>query len=240
LAKRYELEERLLKVKATSSKARAEQQELELLRSRSHLDLKRRQLAGLQVRAGMAGVVQQIGGAGRLQEGQAVAANAVLAKIIQPGKLRAEVTIPESVSWEIEIGQPAFVETRGGNVAGRVAGIDPVVSKPAETVTVYVALEGKAPKGIRPGSTAACSIEIERLSDVLHVERALNAGNAGPNSQVSLFKITEDGKAAVRVSVKLGRCTPSRMQVLAGLREGDQVILSDTSAFDKVDRISLL
>lgn len=236
LARRYEIEERFLKANAASARARLRQREIQLERAHSLLEFKRRQVAGLIVRAGMDGTVLRIGGTERLQEGQAVTPNTVLATILQPAQLRAELAIPDSHSGEIQVGQPALIETHAGKVPGRVAGIDPAVAAATGTVIVYIALEGQLPKGVRPGSKVDGVIEIERLTNVLHMPRQAS-GEA--NQQVSLFKLVEGGQSALRVLVKLGRSSPSQVEVLDGLEAGDQVILSDMSSAATSSRIQL-
>lgn len=144
LARRYEIEERFLKANAASARARLRQREIQLERAHSLLEFKRRQVAGLIVRAGMDGTVLRIGGTERLQEGQAVTPDTVLATILQPAQLRAELAIPDSHSGEIQVGQPALIETHAGKVPGRVAGIDPAVAAATGTVTVYTDLDSRS------------------------------------------------------------------------------------------------
>jgi len=104
------------------------------------------------------------------------------------------------------------------------------------TVTVDVALDGALPTGARPDLSVDGVIDLARLHDVVYVGRPA-LGNE--NSTLSLFKIDPDGKEAVRVPVKVGRESVNSIQVLEGLKEGDQVILSDMSREDAVDRIRL-
>jgi HlyD family secretion protein len=238
LTTRYEIEQQRLTLNRESARAQLAQQQAELQRLRSLLDLKRRQVSGLEVRAGIDGVVQQVGGSERLQAGQTVTPSTMLAKIVQPNRLRAELTVAESQATEIDIGQLVSIDTRKGVVAGRVAGMDPTVTVQTGTVTVYVALEGQLPKGIRPGSRVDGSIEIEKLTDILYVSRPVQGQE---NSQVKLFKIIDGGNAALRVPVKFGRSSVSTIEVLEGLQAGDKIVVSDTSnlGLEEFDRIRL-
>ena len=104
------------------------------------------------------------------------------------------------------------------------------------TVTVDVKLEGPLPKGARPDLSVDGTIELERLKDVLYVGRPVQGQ---PDSTVGLFKLTEGGRIAVRVPVKLGRTSVSSVEIVQGLEVGDQVILSDMSAWDAYQRVKL-
>jgi len=198
------------------------------------LALKQTQVGALQVRAGIEGVLQQIGDTFTLQVGQRVTPSATLAKIVQPTRLKAEIKIAETQAKDILIGQVAFVDTRNGVIPGKVIRVDPAVLN--GTVTVDVKLEGPLPKGARPDLSVDGTIELERLDDVLYVGRPVQGQ---PESTVGIFKLINGGRSAVRVSVNLGRSSVSTIEVLQGLQEGDQVILSDMSAWDAHERIRL-
>ena len=79
-------------------------------------------------------------------------------------------------------------------------------------------------------------IELERLPKVLHVTRPLQVDE---NSTVTLFKVVEDGAAAERVQVRVGRASANAIEILGGLKEGDEVILSDVSAWSGHERLKL-
>ena len=141
----------------------------------------------------------------------------------------------ETLAKDIHIGQPATIDTRNGMVDGRVSRVDPAAQN--GTVTVDVALTSELPKGARPDLSVDGTVELERLENILYVGRPAQGGQ-GPGP-VGLFKLEEGGSTATRVTVRLGRASVSTVEVVAGLKEGDQVILSDTSAYDAVDRIRL-
>ena len=169
-----------------------------------------------------------------LQVGQHVTAGTSVAKVIQLDKLKAALQIAETQARDIQIGQPASIDTHNGIIPGHVSRIDPSVLN--GTVTVDVALDGPLPPGARPDLSVDGTIDLATLNDVLYVGRPA-LGNE--NSTLSLFKIDPDGKGAVRVPVKVGRASVNAIQVLEGLKEGDTVILSDMSREDSVDRIRL-
>jgi HlyD family secretion protein len=154
--------------------------------------------------------------------------------VAQPTRLKAQIRVPETQAKDVQIGQIASIDTHNGVVPGRVSRIDPAVQN--GTVTVDVSLEGALPQGARPDLSVDGTIEIERLPDVLYVGRPVHGQ---PDSTVGLFKLGDDGKEAVRVPVKLGHSSVSTIEVVGGLKVGDQVILSDMSQWDGFDRIKL-
>jgi HlyD family secretion protein len=151
-----------------------------------------------------------------------------------PGRLKAELKIAETQAKDIQIGQRASIDTRNGVVEGEVSRVDPAVQ--SGTVKVDVALTGPLPKGARPDLSVEGTIELERLDEVLYVGRPAFGQE---QSLVGLFRIENEGKGAVRVQVKLGRSSVNTVEILDGLEAGDQVILSDTSAWDSFDRLRL-
>jgi len=211
-------------------------QQVEVERLRAAWKLKKDQVAQLTVRAGTAGVLQQLGATPLtpIEVGQRVPAGTILAKVAQPWKLKAELKISETQAKDITIGQVASIDTRNGVVPGKVSRIDPAVQN--GTVTVDVRLEGELPQGARPDLSVDGTVELERLNDVLYVGRPVIGQ---PNSMVGLFKLDPQSKEAARTTVRLGRSSVNTIEVLDGLKVGDQVILSDMSAWDAHNRIEL-
>jgi HlyD family secretion protein len=231
---RLAIEEERLLIGEDSTRAQLAAADADLEKTRALLALKRRQLAALTVRAGIEGVLQQVGDTQPLQVGQRISPSATLAKIVQPTKLKAEIKVGETQAKDILIGQKATIDTRNGIIEGQVVRVDPAVIN--GTVTVDVKLEGALPKGARPDLSVDGTIELERLDDVLYVGRPVQGQ---PESTIGLFKVVDAGHGAVRVSVKLGRTSVSTIEVLQGLAAGDQVILSDMSTWDGHDRVKL-
>ncbi|HEX8851930.1 MAG TPA: HlyD family efflux transporter periplasmic adaptor subunit, partial [Pyrinomonadaceae bacterium] len=192
--------------------------------------LRRRQVESLKVRAGIAGVLQEL----PVQVGQSVNPGTVLARVAQPTRLKAELRIPEVMAKDVLVGQSASIDTRNGVIPGHVIRIDPAAEQ--GTVTVDVALDGALPQGARPDLSVDGTIELERLENVLYVGRPA-FGQA--QSTVGMFRLEEGGKAASRVQVRLGRSSVNTIEILEGLKEGDEVILSDTAAWDNYNRVVL-
>ncbi|HXZ12066.1 MAG TPA: HlyD family efflux transporter periplasmic adaptor subunit [Candidatus Sulfotelmatobacter sp.] len=230
LEKQNEIAEKQVQTFADSIAAQVAVQQANVDQKRALYELKRSQLEQLHVRPGIDGVLQELD----VEVGQKVTQGTVLARVAQPTHLKAQLKIAETQAKDLVIGQKASIDTHNGLIAGHVARIDPAVQN--GTVTVDVSLEGALPQGARPDLSVEGTIEIERLADVLYVGRPVH-GEA--NSTVGLFKLVDDGKEAVRTQVQLGRTSVNTVEIVKGLQIGDQVILSDMSAWDNFDRVKL-
>jgi HlyD family secretion protein len=230
MATRHEIEKKRIDINTKAIESQMAVQEAKVQELRALAKLRQKNLESLKVRAGIAGVLQEV----PVQQGQRVSPGATLAKVAQPTHLKAELKIAETQAKDILIGQPASIDTHNGVISGTVMRVDPAVLN--GTVTVDVKLEGELPKGARPDLSVDGTIDLERLANVLYIGRPAFGQE---KSTVGMFKIDPDGKAASRVSVKLGRSSVNAIEVLDGLKEGDRVILSDMSRWDNVDRIRL-
>jgi HlyD family secretion protein len=230
LANRTKIEEQRMAIQSDSIAARMAVQRGQLDQTRAVAALKREQVASLRVCAGVEGVLQEV----PLTVGQTVGAGTILAKVVQPHRLKAELKISETQAKDVQIGQKVKVDTRNGVIAGTVSRIDPSVRE--GTVTVDVKLEGALPQGARPDLSVDGTIELEHLDNVVYVGRP---ATGQPNSTISLFRLGPDGREATRVAVKLGRSSVSTIEVVEGLRPGDKVILSDMSQWDAQERVRL-
>jgi HlyD family secretion protein len=230
LATRYKIEQDRVQVAEQNFKARLQAQQARVDQLRSLYGLRQSQVGQLRVRAGMNGVLEQV----PVEVGQQIAPGANLARVADPTRLKAELRIAETQARDLTIGQLAQVDTRTGIIQGKVVRIDP--SAQQGTVTVDVALEGELPRGARPDLSVDGTIEIERLDNVLYVGRPAFGQE---QSTVSLFKLDPATGEALRGQVQLGKSSVNTIEVLGGLSEGDQVILSDMSAWDGSDRIRL-
>jgi multidrug resistance efflux pump len=230
LRNRLSLDEQQLRTVEESIERQIALAEENVSRQRAVAQFQRDRVQSMQVRAGSDGVVQEI----PWEVGQWANSGAVLARIAQPGKLKAVLRIPETQVRDIAVGQPATIDTRNGLVQGHVMRIDP--ASVSGTVTIEVALPDTLPRGARPDLSVDGTVEIERLENVMHVGRPAY-GQA--ESQVGLFKLEPNGKEAVRVSVRLGRSSVNEIEIVNGLQPGDVVILSDLSQYDSSDRIRI-
>ena len=229
LATRNQIEEQRVAINTKSVASQLAVQQAKIDELRALYQLKKKQLDALHVRAGIDGVLTEV----PVVEGQRVVAGTNIAKVVDPTHLKAELKIAETQSKDITFGQPASIDTHNGVIDGTVMRIDPAVIN--GTVTVDVKLDSHAP-GERPDLSVDGTIDLDRLANVEFVGRPAFGQE---NSTVSMFKLDPDGKGATRVTVKLGRSSVNAVEILGGLNEGDQVILSDMSRWDNVDRIRL-
>ncbi len=218
-----------------AARAQLAVQEAKASQLRAQLDLRRRQVKGLKICAGMDGVLQRLGdSANPLQLGQQLAPGSHVARVANVTRLKAAIKIPETQAKDIQLDQVAEIDTRDGVIPGHVTRIDPAVDN--GTVTVDVALDAALPKGARPDLSVDGTVQLECLKDVLYVGRPVQGR---PDSQVALFKVVDGGKGAVRVPVKLGRGSVGSVEITEGLQAGDQVIISDMSQWDSHERVNL-
>jgi HlyD family secretion protein len=230
LTTRNSIESERLEINQKAIESQLAEQQAKVDQVRALAQLKQKQLDELKVRAGIEGVLVDM----PLQVGQHVLPGTMLAKVVQPDHLIAELKVPETQARDVQIGQPAVIDTHNGTASGTVMRVDPAVQN--GTVTVDVKLSGELPKGARPDLSVDGTVNLEQLDNVLNVGRPAFGQE---NSTVSLFKLDPDGKGAVRVPVKVGRASVNSIQILEGLHEGDIVILSDMSRNDNTDRIRL-
>ncbi len=227
---KLDIEQRRLQVITSSVDSQIALQRDQIQRLTAIARFQEGRVASMNVTAGAAGVLQDLS----LEAGQWVQAGQQLAQVVQPGRLKAVLKIAETQAAEVAPLQKASIDTRNGIVPGHVTRMDPQAV--SGTVSVDVAFDGPLPQGARPDLSIEGTIEIERLANVLHVGRPAY-GQA--NQTVGLFKLVDGGRYAERVSVQLGRASVSDVEVIAGLKQGDKVILSDMSRYDAVDRVKL-
>ena len=230
LTTRNDLEGQRLAINKKAIETQLAQEQAKVDQARTLAALKQKQLDALRVRAGISGVLVDL----PMQVGQHVQPGAMLAKVVQPEHLMAALKIAETQARDVQFGEPASIDTHNGVISGTVMRVDPAVQN--GTVTVDVKLTGELPRGARPDLSVDGTIDLERLDNVLYVGRPAFGQE---NSTISLFKLDTDGKEAVRVPVKVGRESVNSIQIFEGLHEGDTVILSDMSRWDKTDRIRL-
>lgn len=227
---RYRTEQGRLQLYSQVIDSQVDMQRAQVTRLRAVHEFQRERVRSMEVTAGAHGVVQEL----PLEVGQWAQSGATLARVVQPGRLKAVLRIPESPARDVVLGQTAAIDTRNGIIPGRVSRIDP--ASVSGTVTVDVALTGELPRGARPDLTVDGTIEIDRVDSTLSISRpAYGQGN----STTDLFRLTADGKHAERVTVRLGRSSVNAVEILGGLEAGDRVIISDMSRYGDADRVRL-
>jgi HlyD family secretion protein len=232
LGERYKLEQQRLQINTSAEEAQLAAQKVKVDQLQAEYDLKKSQLDQLNVKAGFDGVLQQL--PTPVEVGQKVTAGTPLGKVAQRSKLKAELKIAETQVKDVAIGQPATIDTRNGLIQGHVSRIDPSVLN--GTVTVDVRLEGPLPEAARPDLSVDGTIQLEKLNNVLYVERPVFGQQ---DASVQIFKIDPDGKYASKVKVSFGKAAVNTIEIKDGLQVGDKVILSDMSNYDSYDRVRL-
>ena len=230
LETRLDLERQELQVMEGSvdEQIRAQQTQIERLQAIVQFNTER--VASMEVTAGVTGVLAEL----PVQEGEWVQSGGVLARVVQPGRLFAEVRIPQTQAQDVTVGQVAFIDTRNDTIEGRVRRIDPAVRN--ATITIDVALPDDLPPSARPDLTVDGTVVIDRLDDVVYMGRPAY-GQA--NSTVGIFKLVDGGDYAERINVRLGLSSVNEIEVREGLQPGEVVILSDMSQWDGFDRVRL-
>lgn len=227
---RYRVEQERLALMQSAIDSQIAVQASRVVQLRAIAENQQARLRSLQVRAPEDGVLQEL----TLQLGQWVPEGTTLAKVVQPGKLKAVLRIPESQAKDVQIGQKATVDTRNGIVPGHVIRKDP--SAQGGSVIIDVALDGPLPAGAVPDLSIDGTIVIDRLTNVLYAGRPASSAGTG---NTSVFRVDADGKTAVRVPVVLGRSSVNSIEILSGLAVGDRIILSDLSSVSTAEKIRI-
>ncbi|MEO1245293.1 MAG: HlyD family efflux transporter periplasmic adaptor subunit [Pseudomonadota bacterium] len=225
LAERVEALEILLQVEsrradavAGSMVARIEQQQARVEQLAELKEFQQQVVDSLSILSPVTGVLKNL----PIETGEWLTEGAVLAEIVEPGELVARLRVPESAAASLRLGLPARLNARGIELTGTVKRIDPAVTSGTITVDVKLA---SVPATLRTDLSVQGFIELDRVDDVVHVARPVGVVE---HSQATLQRLTDEGRAEA-VSVELGTSVGDRIQVLAGLNEGDQVMLA-TSA----------
>jgi HlyD family secretion protein len=230
LKNRVAIEGRRLTAAREGNEARLRVQQASVDQAQAVADLFASRLKALQVTPGFSGVLQQV----PVEVGQRVGPGQNLARVADPGRLKAELRVAETEARDIEVGQPAEVDTRSGVVAGRVSRKDPAAAN--GTVTIDVSMTGELPRGAVPDMSVDGTVQLQRLENVLYVGRPSLGQD---NSTAGLFRVVDADGNAQRVQVKFGLSSVNAIVVLSGLKEGDRVVLSDMSSYDSYDRVRL-
>jgi len=234
LGDRLDVERKRLDLQTGTIENQLEAQRDEVTKLEQIVRFRRNELNSMNVGAGTSGVLQSLGTTGRIEIGQYVQAGTELARVVQPGRLKAVLRIPETQVVDVAVGQDVEVDIRNGIIPGRVVRIDPAAQ--TGTVGVDVSLPNNLPAGARPDLSVDGRIIVDKLEDVLHVGRP---NHANANATIGLFRLEADGRTAVRVSIQVGAVSVNEMEVRSGLRQGDVVILADMSQYDSYERIRL-
>jgi multidrug efflux pump subunit AcrA (membrane-fusion protein) len=229
-SKRLGVEEQRLQLITRNVSAQLAVQERQIERLQAIAAFQQSRVQSLVVTAGEHGVLQELA----LQPGQWVNGGSTLAKVVQPGRLKAVLRIGETQAKDVALGQTAKIDTRNGIANGRVSRMDPAAQ--GGTVTIDVSLDGALPAGARPDQNVDGTIQLDRLRNIVFTGRP-SIGEE--NGVVTVYRLDPDGRYATRVGVRLGRVSANSVEIIQGLRPGDKVILSDLSLPDNTERIRI-
>ncbi len=231
---RFDIEKKKLEDMQTSEKQQIDlyQQQIEGLKA--ILNDQKNRVESMRVVAPEAGLLQTLGNP-PLELGQYVNAGVTLARVVQPGRLKAVLRVPETQAVEIVPGLPATIDLHNNTVVkGRVMRTDP--SSVAGTVTVEVRIDDTLPAGTRSDLAVDGTIQLERLSDVLFVARP---GFGQPGNSVGIFRVVPNSGEAERITVALGRASVNTIEIKNGAKVGDSLIVNDMSQFDATNRVRI-
>jgi multidrug efflux pump subunit AcrA (membrane-fusion protein) len=156
-----------------------------------------------------------------VQEGEWVNEGHRLVRLVEPGRLKAVLRVPEATAHEVRVGQRVFMSARGTELRGVVQRIAATVEE--GSVAAEVHLQGELPQSARPDLSVDGRIEISRTADALTLARPLSAM---PNTSVQLFKLDAKRGTAQRTGVRFGSASIERIVVTAGAEPGDRFIVA--------------
>lgn len=220
-------EERVLKM-GENLQSTVQAHAARLGKTRNSLERIKYQIESLTVSASIDGTLQEM----PLELGQQIALGANVGKISRHDSLMARLRVQETQIRDVAVGQKTIIDTRSSKVEGVVSRIDPAIT--SGTVLVDIDITAALPPEAKPDMSVDGVIETAMASDALYVSRPVFAQSF---SKTTVYRVADKGGAAERIPVELGRASTSQVEVLAGLKPGDRIIVSDPTAWEKYDRI---
>jgi len=227
---RWQLEIKRLNKKQESLLAQAKAYQARLNRMRKIYQRAQQQVESLKVHATMDSIVQAM----PMELGQRVQMGSNLARLARSGEFIAELRVPEKQIKDVALGQSVVVDTRNSKIAGIVQRIDPIVNN--GSVQVDIELIGEMPKDARPDLTVNGVIAIANIENTLFVKRPMFAGE---DSNASVFLLAADGNQANKVNIHFGQTSTQYIQITSGLVAGNNIIISDVSAWENQQTIDV-
>ncbi len=180
----------------------------------------KRKVEGLQLRAPVDGVIGSIAVADRT----VVPANSALMTVVDLSKLEVELEVPETFANDIGIGMPVDIQAGNGSLHGTVSAVSPEVVD--HQVQARVRFAQGQPEGVRQNQRVTARILIENKPDVLLVERGPFVDQYGGRSAY----VVDHGIATKR-PIRIGATSIDSVEILDGLKPGDQVVVAGTDTF---------
>ena len=187
-----------------------------------------RKVEELTVRAPFDGMVATV----NVQDRDAIAANQAILTIVNLSSFELELTLPEEYAADTSIGTPAIIAFEGREYTGNVTAISPEVVN--SQVTTTVAFRGATPPGLKQSQRLTTRLVFESKKDVLKVARGAFVESGGGR-----VAYVVNGKLAARRPIALGVTSVNEVEVVSGLREGETIVVSDTTPFENANEVLL-
>jgi len=200
----------------------------ELERARLAMAEAQRRVDELTVRAPVDGFIGTL----NVQNRMVVAANAPLMTLVDLSRLEIEVEVPETYVADMGLGMNAEIALPTGSATGKLSALSPEVVK--NMVLARVRFDGVQPKGLRQSQRVTARLLIEEKPNVLMLPRGPFVEQDGGRYAY----VVRDG-IAVRTPVQLGATSIAAVEIQSGLKQGDQVVVAGTDAFNNANRVSI-
>ncbi|RQO63644.1 efflux transporter periplasmic adaptor subunit [Paucibacter sp. KBW04] len=187
-----------------------------------------RQLDELQLRSPVDGQVGQL----FVSERMSVAKDGKLLSVIDLSALEVQMQVAESFARELQAGMPGEITGNGKQWAGKVSSISPEVVN--NEVAARLRFDGALPEQLRQNQRLSVRVLLDRREGVLTVARGSFIEEGGGHSAYVL----QDGQAVKR-AIRLGAQSLSKVEVLEGLKPGEQVVVSGADAFRGAERVTI-
>jgi HlyD family secretion protein len=220
LATRLQIEKEKLGISEEARQAQLTAKQAEVAQMQALYSLRTEQKNALLVRARMDGVLEEVS----IGIGQQVGPGTILARVANSARLMARVHVPEAQASSVELNQHAMVTLQDHSYPAKVVHIDPNVQN--GTVSIDLKLLGSQPREARTDLSASGSIDVQSIPHATYVQWPLQTKD---NAPLSLFKVSNDGKEAHRVTITLGHISNDRVEIAEGLVPGDHIVVSDMS-----------
>jgi len=180
-----------------------------------------RQIAGLTLRSPVNGQVSRLD----VMESEAVIRGQAILGVVDLSAFEVEILVPESYASEITPGTPASIKYDGGDYTGEVKRMSPEVEE--SLVRGVVVFTGTGPAGLKQNQRVSIRLLLESRPDVLKVARGPFLENGGGRQAYVV-----DGDLAELRAIQSGSASISEVEILSGLEEGEEIIISDMTRFE--------
>jgi len=181
-----------------------------------------RRVRELTIEAPFDGLVANV----EVQDRDAVQPNAPLLTVVDLSEYEIEVRIPDSYADDVAPGLPAVIELGGKPWEGELTAVSPEVTNSQVQGTIHFA--GQVPDGLRQSQRVSVRLVLDRRPNVLKVPRGPFLDSSGGRR---IYVLADDGLATLR-EIRTGASSVGEIEIVDGLRAGEQVVLSDIQQFN--------